>query len=245
MIEAQDLRSDNYAVDPYVEIYFGKQSSKTKTASNTLSPVWNEYTSLYIKYIFSFVDDEDDAIKIAVMNFNDSETPLGICSKFLPRDENYEQNMITEWIPLTSVNGNKGYGKIRLGVQYIYDQVKFMDAYIDKREEEYKNVYEENEYTKNNLKETFEPFNVIIHEEEEPKLSNDTNSQGMNTFDQIGVVLDKPLEITEDFLIDKVSYLRPSGMKWIQLFKISGIAYGILAILISFHNTNVINVRLL
>ena len=120
-----------------------------------------------------------------------------------------------------------------------------MDAYIDKREEEYKNVYEENEYTKNNLKETFEPFNVIIHEEEEPKLSNDTNSQGMNTFDQIGVALDKPLEITEDFLIDKVSYLRPSGMKWIQLFKISGIAYGILAILISFHNTNVINVRLL
>ena len=49
VIEAQDLVPIGMlgTADPYAVVYFGNQTSKTATASNTIQPIWNELLTLY------------------------------------------------------------------------------------------------------------------------------------------------------------------------------------------------------
>ena len=81
--------------------------------------------------------------------------PLGTCVRQLPSEAEYDQRMITEWIPLLSFDGREKRGKIRVGIQYIFDQVKLCDGIIQKREEEYQTLTDD-------LKKTTDVLNATM-----------------------------------------------------------------------------------
>ena len=180
-------------------------------------------------------------IKIAVWSTSDQKTPLGICKKELPSDEEYNQTMITSWVPLTSRDEKPGYGKIKLGIQYVYDEVKFTELIMDKKNEEYTVANDEYERTMNVLKETYEPFSILIFEETQKKVEVAPDPL-LTVFGPIGAALEKPLEAVEDYVTSTARGLRPANMRWSQLFIIATLVYAIFSSLVAFHRQDMINV---
>lgn len=91
------------------------------------------------------MDDPNEKIQIAVWDQSASEgsAPMGKCVKSLPMEHGYDQKMITEWVPLVSTDGGENRGRIRLGIQYIFDQAMMLGSVIARREEEKKTLTEE------------------------------------------------------------------------------------------------------
>lgn len=191
--------------------------------------------------ITSFADNPNELIKIAVWSTSDPSTPLGICKKELPLEEDYNQTMITSWIPLTSIDERAGYGRIRAGIQYIYNQVKFIELLMDKKEEEFRVANDEYDRTRNMLRETYEPFDILIFEEA-PKHVAEAPDPLLSALGPIGAALEKPLEAADDYVASTAAGLRPASMRWVQLFNIGAIAYAVLACLVAFHRHDVVNV---
>ncbi len=144
VIEAQELVATGFtgSADPYAAVYVGNQKSRTNAMPNTLQPVWNEMLSLYVPQDYtrfsSFVDNPNDKMHIVVWDSTAAEgaDPLGKCEYALPMEHGYDQRMITEWVPLVSQDGRQSRGRIRLGIQYIFDQALMLDTVIKRREEE-------------------------------------------------------------------------------------------------------------
>ena len=180
-------------------------------------------------------------IKIAVWSTSDQRTPLGICKKELPSDEEYNQTMITSWLSLTSLDEEAGYGKIKLGIQYVYNEVKLTELIMDKKNEEFTIVNSEYERTMSILNETYEPFGILILEETQKKVEAAPDPL-LTVFGPIGAALEKPLEVVEDYVTSTARGLRPANMKWRQLFIIGTLVYAIFSSLVAFHRQDMINV---
>jgi hypothetical protein len=195
-----------------------------------------------LKLNVSFVDNPNDMIKIVVWSKSNPNNPLGICKKELPLDEDYNQTMITNWISLTSANEQEGYGRVRLGIQYIYDQVKFIELIMDKKNEEFRIANEEYDRTRNILRETYEPFDILIFEEAQREVVSAPDPL-LTALGPISAALEKPLEVAEDYVTSKARGLRPASMKWSQLFTIGTLVYAVLSSLIAFHRQDMVNVE--
>jgi hypothetical protein len=84
----------------------------------------------------SFVENPADPIEIVVWNSDQEarENLAGTCMVVLPDPESNDQQMSTNWYPLTREDAKETVGKIRLGIQYLYDQVKMYDTLLHKKE---------------------------------------------------------------------------------------------------------------
>ncbi len=84
------------------------------------------------------MENPNDKIHIVVWDATAAEgaDPMGKCEYGLPMEQGYDQRMLTEWLTLSSADGKQSRGRIRVGIQYIYDQVKMLESTIRQREEE-------------------------------------------------------------------------------------------------------------
>jgi hypothetical protein len=62
--------------------------------------------------------------------------------------------MYQAWFDLTDANGRPSPGKIRLGIQYIYDQVRLFETLIQRKEDECRVIDEELKKTEDILNKT-------------------------------------------------------------------------------------------
>lgn len=171
------------------------------------------------------------------------ETVLGKCTAKVPSGPNYDQRMITEWFDLTTAKGESG-GRIRLGIRYIYDQVKLFDSVLERRSEEQKLLLKELEDTQTVLDQTSSPFEVLINPDKNI-LERDKNgaiSPLDNAFDKLTTVLSGRVGSAENYVVDKISGLPQPGMRWGNIAQIGSGVYAILALIVAFTNEDFINV---
>ncbi len=202
------------------------------------------------------MENPNDKINIAVWDEGTADTPQGMCVRGLPLDPAYDQRMITEWIPLASADGKPGRGKIRVGIQYIFDQVRLVDTVIRKREEEYKAFSEDMQNTQEILNQTSTPFEILINPNytvpvAKRPFSTETMlaEKGPNpltaAFGKVKNAVSDKVGAAETYISTTVRDFRPPGMKWTQVAQIAGITYAILACLAAFAKEDFINVGFL
>lgn len=155
--------------DSYVAVLFDGQKAQTKTLRNIVNPQWNDVYSLYdIFNDFSNVKNPGEAIYIAV--WDEGQTGKaelqGKCTLNLPEKDPSEQTMQLLWKVLYDENNRETSGRLRVGVQYIYDEEKFYSSEIARKKNETEKIESElkklSEYT--NL--ISNPFEIIINQEQ-------------------------------------------------------------------------------
>eukprot|EP01022_Parablepharisma_sp_SALTPOND_P004770 TRINITY_DN120935_c1_g1_i1.p1 TRINITY_DN120935_c1_g1~~TRINITY_DN120935_c1_g1_i1.p1 ORF type:complete len:333 (+),score=44.07 TRINITY_DN120935_c1_g1_i1:2452-3450(+) len=124
----------------YVVVHFENQTFKTKPAPGP-SPAWEEVFTLYYliqPFTNSSVFDPNEKVNIAVWceTGNGSDTFKGICVGELPEDHLNDQEMVTEWKTLVDEEGQPIPQKVKIGIQYLFDPIKLIDAQIRMKEEE-------------------------------------------------------------------------------------------------------------
>ena len=196
----------------------------------------------------SFVDNPNEKMNVAVWDEGTAETPQGVCIKELPLEPQYDQRMITEWIPLTSADGKSGKGKIRIGIQYIFDQVRLLDTVIRKREEEYKALSEDLQNTQDVLTTTSTPFDLMTNIERIGKSQEIVMEKMPSPFTavvgKVKTAISSQVGAAESYISTTVRTLRPPNMKWAQLAQFSGIVYAVLSCFAAFGKEDFINVLL-
>lgn len=102
----------------------------------------NNLVCTYISDFISFVKDPTLKINIAVWDEveGDNKILLARCTIDLPNEEVYDQKMTRGYIQLLDEKGEENAGKIQIGIQYIYDYVKYYDSLLNLRSEEYKSL---------------------------------------------------------------------------------------------------------
>lgn len=109
-----------------------------------------------ISYIISDVENVDSRINVVVFNegASESENIQGSCVIDLPAEQTHDQLMYQAWFDLLDASGRPSPGKIRLGIQYIYDQVRLFETLIQRKEEECRGIDEELKKTEEILDKT-------------------------------------------------------------------------------------------
>jgi len=196
----------------------------------------------------SFVDNPNDKINIAVWDEGNSDVPLGVCSRPLPNDPNYDQRMITEWIQLTSADGSQPRGKIKVGVHYIYDQVLLLETLLDKRQEERKQLDDDLKYTQDTLDKTSGPFELLINPNYNVKtqevVTEATPGKGLvsATFGKVHDIVSEKVGAAEMIIGGKANAIKPPGMKWAQVTMYVAFLYAFLSGIVAFAKEDFLNV---
>ena len=113
----------------------------------------------------SDVDTYEAKFNVVILNEGaaDSENIQGSCTINIPKENGHNQLMFQNWFPLQDASGNPSKGKIRLGIQYIYDQVKLFDTLAQLKEEDLKNLTDELQRTEDILEKTSCIYLVSIY----------------------------------------------------------------------------------
>ncbi len=89
--------------------------------------------------------DPREKLNVAVWNESTGgkDSLQGMCVAELPDDGSNEQDMQASWKPLYDEDGKETAARLRIGVQYLFDPIKLIDAKIRQKEEEKFKVQEE------------------------------------------------------------------------------------------------------
>lgn len=149
--------------------------------------------------------------------------------------------MNTEWFDLISSTG-KPAGKIRLGIQYIYDQVKLIDTIMEKRQEERDFHLKDLEESYDALKQTSTPFELLIGPAKGSSAQNLNNEPTAfdEAFDKVATTFYKGIMPIEDYVVDNAKNLQTT--QWGKFAQIGSLIYALLSLLIAFTNEDFINV---
>lgn len=180
---------------------------------------------------------------MAVWDESRQDVPLGKCVTRVPSDSSHNQKMNTEWFDLISPTGNPA-GKIRLGIQYIYDQVKLIDTIMEKRQEEREVHLKDLEASYNALKQTSAPFELLIGPAKNSTAQNLNNEPTVfdEAFDKVATTFYKGIIPIEDYVVGNAKTLQTT--QWGRFAQIGSLIYALLSLIIAFANEDFINVLL-
>jgi hypothetical protein len=165
VVEARDLKAMDMdgTSDPYVELIIEGQKIVTNIKKSTLSPVWNE------SFTFDIQHGKED-LEVYVMDKdtfgNDFE---GQC--FISLTEELRRYGIQErlsdqmkhdlWFDLEEKNGQKGQGRIRLMLQWVYSKVQYFSEYLKKWDDTLEQDIQEKEIIEAYITQMESPFGFL------------------------------------------------------------------------------------
>jgi len=152
--------------------------------------------------------------------------------------------MNTEWYDLISSNGNK-VGRIKVGIQYIYDQVKLIDAIIEKRSEDRDFYLKDLEESQDILKFASAPFeNLIRLDKGVSGQSNNDPTIFEEALDKIAATIYKGITPIEDYVVNNAKTLPTAVSQWGLIAQTGSLTYALLSLIIAFTSEDFINVLL-
>lgn len=169
-----------------------------------------------------------------------SNAPLGLCTAKVPVDPGHSQKMRTEWLELTSPEELPA-GRVRLGIQYIYDQVKLIDTVVEKRKEEREFHLKDLEESVNALRLTSAPFELLIG----PMKGTGTQTHSDPTafddaLDKVATTFSRGIAPIENYVVDHAKAL--PATPWRKVALVGSLVYVFLCFVIVFANEDFVNV---
>jgi hypothetical protein len=136
IIEARELATleASKMVNAFAQMRLADQETRSRIIPNTLKPQWNDIYNLYFlsETIDSEVEDASQTLSVEICDEQPGTEPvvLGKCEVSVPDERTDDQAMQIMWKVLHDGQNKATTGRLRLGVQYIFDLVRLKDAEI-------------------------------------------------------------------------------------------------------------------
>jgi len=158
--------------------------------------------------------------------------------------------MFQEWYKLTNDKGQENNARIRIGIQYIYDQGLFFENLIKSKEEERSEIEKELRVKEDILHLTSVPFEYIFN----PEKFQEEKKETMIFWDSNGIVgkamesfrsfIGPKVDVAEKFLEEKASGIIIKNINWQTISQICCLLYLGMSTLATFSREDFMNVTI-